>query len=42
MQVAFKREIDPLGLLNPGKLLGWSEPDWDGRSRPLLPTRLPA
>jgi FAD/FMN-containing dehydrogenase len=24
-QVAFKRQSDPLGLLNPGKMRGWFE-----------------
>lgn len=27
-QLAFKREADPKGLLNPGKMIAWSEPDW--------------
>jgi hypothetical protein len=27
-QLAFKRETDPLGLLNPGKMLAWENPDW--------------
>lgn len=31
-QLAFKREADPKGLLNPGKMISWDEPDWD-RSR---------
>ena len=26
-QLAFKREADPLGLLNPGKMIGWDNPD---------------
>ena len=25
-QVAFKRQANPLGLLNPGKMLGWDDP----------------
>lgn len=27
-QLAFKREADPLGLLNPGKMLAWDNPSW--------------
>jgi FAD/FMN-containing dehydrogenase len=27
-QLAFKREADPLGLLNPGKMLAWDNPAW--------------
>ncbi|MFO1072132.1 MAG: FAD-binding oxidoreductase [Geminicoccaceae bacterium] len=29
LQLAFKREADPLGLLNPGKMLGWDDPAAD-------------
>ena len=32
VQLAFKREADPLGLLNPGKMLGWEDPDYDRSS----------
>lgn len=27
-QLAFKREADPQGLLNPGKMIAWDVPDW--------------
>ncbi len=27
-QLQFKRETDPKGLLNPGKMIAWSDPDW--------------
>jgi FAD/FMN-containing dehydrogenase len=38
-QLAFKRETDPLGLLNPGKMLAWEDPDWTPRqSRHLYET----
>jgi len=28
-QLDFKREADPKGLLNPGKMIAWHQPDWD-------------
>ncbi|WP_428031121.1 FAD-binding oxidoreductase [Ancylobacter sp.] len=28
-QLAFKREADPKGLLNPGKMIAWDHPDFD-------------
>ena len=28
-QAAWKREADPKGLLNPGKMLGFEDPDWE-------------
>ena len=28
-QLAFKREADPSGMLNPGKMIGWENPDFD-------------
>jgi FAD/FMN-containing dehydrogenase len=32
LQLAFKREADPLGLLNPGKMIAWADPDFDYRA----------
>ncbi|MBZ9724909.1 FAD-binding oxidoreductase [Mesorhizobium sp. CO1-1-11] len=32
VQLAFKRETDPQGLLNPGKMIAWENPDYDYRS----------
>jgi hypothetical protein len=29
LQLDFKREADPKGLLNPGKMIGWDDPDYD-------------
>ncbi len=30
-QLDFKREADPRGLLNPGKMITWHNPEWDYR-----------
>ena len=32
VQLAFKREADPQGLLNPGKMIAWEDPGYDFRS----------
>jgi FAD/FMN-containing dehydrogenase len=32
VQLAFKREADPQGLLNPGKMIAWEDPDYDFKS----------
>lgn len=32
VQLAFKREADPKGLLNPGKMIAWDNPDFDLKS----------
>jgi FAD/FMN-containing dehydrogenase len=29
LQLAFKKEADPKGLLNPGKMIAWDNPDFD-------------
>ena len=29
IQLAFKRETDPQGLLNPGKMIAWEDPSFD-------------
>jgi FAD/FMN-containing dehydrogenase len=34
--LAFKREADPQGLLNPGKMLGWDNPDLEMSRRSYL------
>ena len=31
-QLAFKREVDPKGLLNPGKMIAWDNPEFDFKS----------
>lgn len=34
--LAFKREADPADLLNPGKMLGWDNPDFEMSRRSYL------
>ena len=29
IQLEFKRETDPRGLLNPGKMIAWEDPNFD-------------
>jgi FAD/FMN-containing dehydrogenase len=37
VQLAFKRAVDPQGLLNPGKMIAWENPDYDYRTgKPFL------
>ncbi|MBT9293019.1 FAD-binding oxidoreductase [Prosthecodimorpha staleyi] len=36
IQLAFKREADPKGLLNPGKMIAWEDPDFDFSSGKLF------
>jgi FAD/FMN-containing dehydrogenase len=31
-QLTFKREVDPKGLLNPGKMIAWDNPEFDFKS----------
>jgi FAD/FMN-containing dehydrogenase len=33
VQLAFKRETDPQGLLNPGKMIAWEDPSFDFAAR---------
>ena len=40
-QLAFKREADPKGLLNPGKMIAWDNPDWDFSRMYAYPGLLP-
>ncbi|ADZ69225.1 FAD-binding oxidoreductase [Polymorphum gilvum] len=36
VQLAFKREADPKGLLNPGKMIAWEDPNYDYSSDKLF------
>ncbi len=40
-QLDFKREADPKGLLNPGKMIAWDDPDWDYSRMYAYPGLLP-
>ncbi|MEM6761781.1 MAG: FAD-binding protein, partial [Pseudomonadota bacterium] len=38
VQLAFKRQADPKGLLNPGKMIAWEHPEYDFDKPYLFPT----
>jgi len=40
-QLDFKREADPQGLLNPGKMIAWDDPDWSYETIYTYPGLLP-
>lgn len=40
-QLDFKREADPKGLLNPGKMIAWDDPDWNYETIYTYPGLLP-
>ncbi len=42
VQLAFKREADPKGLLNPGKMIAWENPDFDLEDQQDLPVPRPS
>jgi FAD/FMN-containing dehydrogenase len=44
VQLDFKRQADPRGLLNPGKMIAWEDPNFDFSSRAtyLFPTLAPS
>ena len=41
VQLDFKKETDPKGLLNPGKMIAWDNPDFDFQGRQELPLPRP-
>lgn len=41
-QLAFKRQADPKGILNPGKMIAWDAPDWDYARMYTYPEMTPA
>ncbi len=41
VQLAFKRETDPQGLLNPGKMIAWENPNFDYSRRQEFPLSRP-
>ncbi|MCY4258830.1 MAG: FAD-binding oxidoreductase [Rhodobacteraceae bacterium] len=41
-QLEFKREADPKGLLNPGKMIAWDDPDWNFGSMYAYPNLMDA
>lgn len=42
VQLNFKREADPKGLLNPGKMIGWHDPDWAYKAKYAWPGMMKA
>lgn len=42
IQLAFKKQADPQGLLNPGKMIGWDKPEFDFSSQTYLFPGLPS